>query len=327
MRALTIFGSSLLLACTRPAPASDSAAPSSVEAPGFVVAEAPPPTAVVTPAPEPPPPAPRPAGWPAAALFPAGLDPGRATLAVGDHGDILLRHSVQDASLADVAARWAETMREGGFTAREPCTGTPKYECRWIGPDRTVDISAGPSGSGGGVDVAVHWLPVGHEPIARLPGPCVKPPKRTRDITVRSSAIDQDGEHREGSSHWQIDSDVGADLDGDGVPELYVPHAKAGRCPWDIPHDVYVMRGDCGHKVGTIVGTIDDATLLSRFEHGLRIIHTRASWASHGREHPEPVHHTRTWTYTFDGRRFEQTDASAGDGICHHCGVTSCSET
>ena len=325
MRALPTLALSPLLACT-PAPVSDTAAPAPVE-PARPVAVVEPARPAAVAAPTPAAPAPRPAAWPAAVLVPAGFDFGRAALTVGDGGDLVLRHSVQDTTSAAVAERWTETLTAGGYTARAPCTQPPGYSCTWIGPDRIVELSAEPGWADRGVDVVVHWLPAGHTPVARLPGPCVKPPQRARTIDVVSMGIDQFGERHQDSSYWRMGSDVGADLDGDGAPEIYVPHASQGRCPWDIPHDVYVMRGACGHLVGTIVGTLDDdATRLSRFEHGLRVAHTRASWTSHVREHPDPVHHTRTWTYTFDGRRLRQTDASAGDGVCHHCGVTRCRE-
>lgn len=324
MRAFPAIGL-LLSACTRPTPVTDTAAPVAVESPPVEIPP-PRPVEIEVPAPEAPPAFERPAQWPAEVLYPRGYDPGLALLVVGDHGDLVIRHGVQGSTVAAVAARWTETLTAGGYTPREPCSQEAEYGCVWIGQGRIVAASTA-VGWQGVIQTVVHWLPVGHTAAVKLPGACVAPPRRVRKISVQSSAVDQDGEYHEGNSAWVIDTSAGADLDGDGRPELYVPHARTGACPWDIPHDVYVMRGECGHLVGTIVGLVNETTHVARFEHGLRVVHTTAEWADHGGKRPEPTHHTRTRSYTFDGRRLRQTADAARDGICHHCGVSYCRET
>lgn len=269
---------------------------------------------------------PRPAEWPAAALYPATFDPARASLLVGDHGDLRIEHHLEDAKLAAVVATWTEELTRGGFTPREPCTDAATYACVWIGHDRLVVIAAWPDSRTTGVHAAVQWLPVGHVATTRLPGKCVTPPIVTRTMQVSARGIDQDGESRSGSSVHEVTTRPGADIDGDAQLDVLVPHAKQGKCPWDVPHDVYVMRGECGHKVGTIVGQIDDETSMSAFRKGLRRIHTHASWADHGSKSAVPEHHTRSRVFTFDGVRLKKTSDATRTGQCHHCGVVSCSE-
>jgi hypothetical protein len=195
----------------------------------------------------------------------------------------------------------------------------------WIGHGRTVGIEIGPGWDEGSVGASVQWLPPGHVPLARLPGPCVTPPERTREFEVHTGGIDQQGEFRQANSRWSLSTRPSIDLDGDGRADVLVPDAKRGDCPWEVPYDVYVMRGRCGHKLGTIVGGIDPVSFTSRFRNGLREVFTSADWASHG-DALIPEHHTRERRYVFTGRTLRQVQDITRSGRCHHCGVSSCSE-
>lgn len=316
-----------LLACTRapsPAPAiADVAGPPPRE-PASREASPREPAAPQTPAPPSPPRFERPPSWPPELVFPDGFDPADTSLTVGEIGDLRLWQTVEGTTIDALATAWAQALEANGYSLREPCAQQPTHACAWTGHDRVVALEVAPGWRDGSVGATVQWLPAGHRPLAHLPGPCVKPPQRTREIDVRSSGIDQQGEFRQGEAHWSLSTRPSVDLDGDGRLDVLVPHAKLGSCPWEVPHDVYVMRGACGHRLGTVVGSIEEPTFTAPFHKGLRDIHTSASWASGARLVPE--HHTRERRYVFDGRALRLVQDLHRSGQCHHCGVSSCTE-
>jgi len=169
--------------------------------------------------------------------------------------------------------------------------------------------------------------------VARGPRPghataraCVTPPVNRRSLEVLAEGTDQSGNFRSSNTRHEVVTRPSADVDGDGRLDVFVPHATQGDCPWEVPHDVYVMRGDCGHRIGTIVGDTDLDTHLAGFHRGIRRIDTEGSWATRGMDSPIPDHHARTRAYTFDGRRLKKTADETQSGRCHHCGVVTCSE-
>lgn len=265
----------------------------------------------------------RPAQWPPALLFPSIYDPGDASVSSGEGGDLRVTHHLADASYPEVAATWGEVLENGGFTRVAPCVEAPRHSCAWVGHDRRVGVDIGANGNGE-VEATVQWLPVGHQPVSSLPGPCVKPPAQTREILVTSSGVDQQGEFRQASVRWLLSTTPLIDLDGDGQLDVVVPHAKDGTCPWEVPHDAYVMRGSCGHRIGTFVGFVDASSHVAGFDHGLRELHTAASWATRGGASLVPDHHTRSRRYAFDGQALRVVDDATRSGRCHHCSVSHC---
>lgn len=268
----------------------------------------------------------RPAEWPAALVFPEGFDPENTNVLVGERDEIQISHWLANSTVADAVAAWSAALSASGLEARTPCTPSPNYACVWSKGDRVVAMSVVGGPDPGDVSATVHWLPTGHVPATRLPGPCVTPPEQRRALVVTSAGIDQQGEFRQARTGFELTTHESLDVDGDGTADRFVPHAKIGACPWEVPHDVYVMRGKCGHRVGTIIGNLDAETTIAPFRKGLREIHTSASWATHGAKSPIPEHHTRTRHYRFDGRRFRELSDKTSTGTCHHCGVASCSE-
>jgi hypothetical protein len=263
----------------------------------------------------------RPFEWPEAVVFPSGIDPVQARVTDAVTGDLLVEHDASSIDAEELAARWDETFRSRGFEPRESCDPPPGI-CVYASDERVASLHMVTRGETS--RMTVHLLPPGHVPLSRLPGPCVEPPSRTRDVMVHASAVDQSGERREGSVRWRIEGHAGPDLDGDGRPEWFVPHETSKTCPWEIPHDVYVMRGTCGHKVGTVIGQLDVSTHTAPFRKGIREVHTTATWATHGRVSPHPEHHTRMRTFIFDGKRLRRTRDDTRTGRCHHCGVVRC---
>jgi hypothetical protein len=196
----------------------------------------------------------------------------------------------------------------------------------WTGHDRLVVVAIRPRRGSDHVTVSVQWLPIGHTPPTHLPGPCVEPPERQRELLIISSGVDHGGEFRRVRTRSTLTSHPAIDVDGDARLDVLVPHASGGACPWDVPHDVYVMRGTCGHKIGTIAGPLDAPTHTTTFHSGIREIRTSASWASTGKAEMVPDHHTRARSYRFDGQMLRQIQDDTRSGRCHHCSVSSCSE-
>ena len=61
------------------------------------------------------------------------------------------------------------------------------------------------------------------------------------------------------------------DFDGDGTLDAVVPETERAYCAEDVRRTIYLARGSCGHRAGTIEGNIDWALLQKAApgEHGL----------------------------------------------------------
>ncbi len=110
----------------------------------------------------------------------------------------------------------------------------------------------------------------------------------------------------------------------DGVGEVFVPSASRGACPWDILHDVYVMRGACGHWVGTTVGELHRETALTAFRpHEGFTTDCYASWSRLERG-AAPINHERTPRDVFNGTRLRKRSDREQTFPCHHGGIERC---
>lgn len=170
----------------------------------------------------------------------------------------------------------------------------------------------------GGGDLSVNlWvLPGGHEPPGRLPGRCVTPPERSWRIALESSSP----ETLDSALVYEIGTYRAWDLDADGEAEVLVPRkASPSACPDDIAYDVYVMRGTCGHRVGSIVGAAFDVN-TARFHHGLRELTTERP-AGRGKQKSSWRYENRT--YRFNGKRL-RASLDVTEETCHHCKRLSC---
>ncbi len=335
-------------------------------------AEDPPPSSAAAPAPseEPPPkpdaplPAPeeaRPEAWPEPLPWAKSPYPERTQVVASEAGDLSLEMTLTMAPVIEVARPWLEGLRAQGFVEARPCTideAAATLSCAYRqsrDPDgerlALLDLDPGSGGpTSATIELSLHLLPPGHRPRQDLPGRCVPPPARERRVKVDSSGIDQSGEHHRSSRDWHLSTYPTFDLDGDGVQDVLVPATKAGACPWDIPMDVYIMRGACGHRVGTVVGRLRGETATAPFVRGLREIRTRAEWADFdmapsGADDPPPAggdsdsdsddakrrrhsfipsHHTRERLYRFDGKTLRVISDHDSVGTCHHCATSSC---
>lgn len=249
----------------------------------------------------------------------------REYLTVSKAGDVHVGWPGSHEAFDDVRRRLFGALVDEGYTPQGSCVLDQGVSCVLHRDDRLATITADTPYAGADyIWIELHVRPVGHRPRSRWPGPCVVPPSRARPTIVDSSGIDPSGHARRSVETDPVQTRVGVDLDGDGVGEVFVPRPNKGRCPWEIPHDVYVMRGSCGHRVGTIVGEIDRDTALAPFVHGLRTVTTTASWSRFERGRSAPVSHRRTRRYVFDGKTLRKRRDRDETMKCHHCGIERC---
>ena len=146
-----------------------------------------------------------------------------------------------------------------------------------------------------------------------LPGPCVAVPEVEFQVVMN---------HERGASTYPFRTTFDIDLDGDGVLDARVPLAKDVSCPGDVREALYVMRGACGHRVGT-VGPWQIATLLiervSPPTTGLKDVHTSTGAVLDGK---------RTdirRVFTFEGGTYREATVEAKDFPCPDCKSRTCS--
>ncbi len=251
---------------------------------------------------------------------------------------------------------WRQALAATGFQEQGSCTADAEamtFECVYSNGQRLVQLLVGPERSDPKTDplsLSLHALPPGHRPLQKLPGPCVVPPIRERLVRVQSSGIDQLGEFHQSTQDWRVRTMPHFDLDGDGTSDVLVPAAppkskrNRNQCPWQIASDVYIMRGECGHKIGTIVGNLDRQTRTAPFVAGIREISTYAEWGDYSdaatgtydhqnksAKRPKkprmggiPSHHQRERRYRFNGTTLRMKADHDSVGICHHCSVSYC---
>lgn len=298
----------------------------------------------------------RPDAWPAELPWVSGPEPHLTSALASDAGDHVLTMNLGKGALDTFIAPWRQALAATGFQEQGSCTVDAEamtFECVFRNEQRLALLFIGPERGDPKIDplsLRLHALPPGHRPTQRLPGPCVVPPTRERLVRVDSSGIDQLGEFRQASQEWLIRTMPHFDLDGDGTSDVLVP-AKAPKskrsrdqCPWQIPMDVYLMRGECGHKIGTIVGDLDIQTNTAPFVAGIRQLSTFSEWADYSdvatgtydhrgtrKKKPTksrmggiPVRHQRERRYRFNGTKLRMKTDHDSVAQCHHCGVSHC---
>jgi hypothetical protein len=162
--------------------------------------------------------------------------------------------------------------------------------------------------------------------MTKLTGKCVVPPDVKHPVYVVSSGINNDGESSSGSSFWDIKTERIHDVDGDAIPDMFVPVAKAkNTCPEDVSYRVFVMRGDCGHDVGVIgPGSFQfDAGTAAIDGSGFRPFTMTAEKTRHGKKGiPEST--TTTRRFAVQRGKYAVLDSKSSTGVCHHCATWSC---
>lgn len=160
----------------------------------------------------------------------------------------------------------------------------------------------------------------------KLTGSCVKVPDVRHEVYLHSSAIDQEGEFREGTVHWDLRTARLLDVDGDGLLDSFVPIAPTkNSCPEDVSYRVYVMRGACGHDLGAVgPGSFSyNASTVPLDASGFRPL-TYESESTRGGKGPIPEMATTTRTYKVVKGRYAKTAEKSSSGLCHHCARWFC---
>ena len=166
---------------------------------------------------------------------------------------------------------------------------------------------------------------------AALPGPCVEIPQASWVWTVTSQGVDQEGEFHSSTRDHGLSTHRGLDLDVDGIGDAAVPvidhGSTAADCPEDVAWDLYVVRGDCGHLVGRVVGRqfALDQWRAPVGPGGLQSVTTLTETTA--RTDPPrgvPIHTTVRRTHHFTGSTYIAGDTTRRDGRCHHCSTWTC---
>lgn len=157
------------------------------------------------------------------------------------------------------------------------------------------------------------------------PGKCVAIPDVVHTVDLNSRATGNDGEHHEGTSHWKLSTIRAIDVDGDGIPDAFVPQpGTRSDCPETVMWRVYVTRGTCGHDLG-LVGpsfpTVDASPLDAS---GFRPL-VAASVTTKRGQRGIPDHITTTNRFAVTKGKYAQVDTVQRIGICHHCATWHCS--
>ena len=244
------------------------------------------------------------------------------------------------------------------LTAAEPKTATPGGAVRAAYVNRTGDVAAArktfddgiakaglrviDDASPGGFAVTVEDAK-GRRAIVKLdanngeivvvarpvvgtpPGTCIAPPQPVWNATVHAGGVDQQGEYHQSQITWRLTTARLLDVDGDAILDAFAPNHGARQCPEEGTWDVYVVRGTCGHAVGTIgPGWLGlDAALVPLDRSGYRPLTTSSERTQRGARHiPEMV--TTTSVYKMRRGSYRISSTKRRTGVCHHCAVWHC---
>lgn len=157
------------------------------------------------------------------------------------------------------------------------------------------------------------------------PGACVALPRPVWNATVHAGGVDQDGTYSQHQIRWRLTTARLLDVDGDAILDAFVPTHGARQCPEEGSWDVYVVRGGCGHALGTIgPGWFGlDAGLVPLDRSGHRPLTTESERTNGGaRGIPEMV--TTTKVHRVKRARYQVVSTKRRTGDCHHCAVWHC---
>jgi hypothetical protein len=159
----------------------------------------------------------------------------------------------------------------------------------------------------------------------KAPGTCAAIPAPMWNATVHAGGVDHEDEYRQSEITWRLTTSRLVDVDGDAILDAFVPDHGARQCPEEGSWDVYVVRGTCGHAVGTVGPGWSglDAALVPLDRGGYRPLTTSSEHTRHGaRGIPEMVRTTSVYRMKRGTYRIASTKRSVG--VCHHCAVWHC---
>jgi hypothetical protein len=169
------------------------------------------------------------------------------------------------------------------------------------------------------------------EPVAAptplsLSSPCVEVPRREYLVEVVGREANPRPDHEEATPVMHQFASVPLELDGDGVLDRAVPSLVPGDCPHQVVYTLYVLRGACGHEVGSVVGFPE----VAGSDPGMRPLRSTRSWAviTDPARAPGPTnvatHHEVVATWSASDGRYVEGPSETRSGICHHCAISRC---
>jgi hypothetical protein len=165
-----------------------------------------------------------------------------------------------------------------------------------------------------------------HPASTVAPGKCVAIPQITHAVDVTSTGINDAGERGEGHTFWKLQTLFLLDVDGDGIPDAFVPQpTSADQCPEAVMWRVYVMRGACGHDLGVVGPAVVDVSPAPLDASGFRPLTSTSVTTRLGAQRI-PDHITTTTRYAVTKGRYQPVDTKQQVGICHHCATWTCSK-
>jgi hypothetical protein len=251
-------------------------------------------------------------GWPAEVPPPPGLR--SVETGTNGRGDRELRLEA-DGELeaawggwlaAAGAAGWQVADRHGGGTTGWHAASL--FASSPDGPRAWIVLSGGGERALTGIWTDAPAL--GERSVAAPPGECVPVPQRS--FRIRIEANDSTAPPSP-MPYWGFVTLWQWDFDGDGTLDAIVPETEGASCPSSVKHTIYLVRGDCGHLVGTVQGDIDYVALrrAAPGEHGLPDVVATVEeinpWPGPGGMGASEVHTTRR-TYRFDGTSYAVVD-------------------
>ncbi len=281
--------------------------------------------------------------WPEDFVFPKELDTTHVQPREGEYGDIRVEHHVATRDIRGVARVWRKALKEAGYLETQPCREANNLITCIVERRDAVGVRRGrfeariyPQADDF-VAVSMQLYPVAHVALDAPPGACVIPPTTAFGFRMEVEARDEDAEPFRYVTGLEIGPIEPIDLDGDGELDRFVPRKNAGKCPRDLIYDVYLMRGECGHLIGSLSGELRDDSHISKLSHGVRTLYTEERWGTYkrgsklgGEEHdrvfqPRLSHH-RVRQYRFDGTKLRMSSDKDKVEPCRMCSVASCAD-
>lgn len=157
--------------------------------------------------------------------------------------------------------------------------------------------------------------------VQKLTSKCVAIPAARHEVDLHATAINQMGESSTASVRFSLETTRMLDVDGDGIRDAFVPVApRKNACPEDVSWRVFVMRGRCGHEVGTVgTGSLGlRAADVPLDPSGFRPM-TFESETTRGGKGPIPELSTTLRTWAVVNGRYKKATETTTSGVCHHC--------
>jgi hypothetical protein len=197
----------------------------------------------------------------------------------------------------------------------------------FVAIDNVVDVVQAPNGAR--VRVVDSRVVIIDKPTSmKMVGKCSAIPSPEFVIEQRGGRVDEQGRYSALSLNQRIETLRVYDIDGDGVVDALVPKPPASvsvACQSQLSWQIWIVRGDCGHVVGTVgPGNIfvDESIAVANGQ--LRNVITQETQQL-GLKGPEAVEQLTTKrTFVSKAMRYVRTSLSSSKAVCYHCAAMTC---